>query len=147
MTFPVGTKREGPLLKALWEQRSQSGWWLVEVPLGIPGAEAAPSDRRLDALVLPEAPDRVSDQDQHLHELSSAVESQPVELIEAKASLDVDVIGQLLCGAAMFTGKYPRHGPMTLTALVGTADDAALKWCCDLENIEVLPLGKVWRQD
>lgn len=108
-------------------------------------SQVASSDRRLDALVIPSGGDRVSPQGHHLSEIGTAVESHPVDLIEAKARLDIDVIGQLLCGAAMFTAKYPNHGPMRLIALVGKVDDAALMWFCNLERIEVVALGEVWR--
>jgi hypothetical protein len=130
---------EDSLLRAVWNQRDHAGWWLFEVPLGYPiGTPPPVSARRLDALVLPESAARLSDAKQDLVELDTAIEGQPVELIEAKWDLNTSVIGQLLCGTSMFTAQYPTHGPIKLTAVVVRANDAALRWFCDVEGIEVI---------
>ncbi len=118
--------------------RNHAGWWHFEVPLGYPPGTAPPGRaRRLDALVIPNAPSQLSQEKEDLAELPKALDGQPVELIEAKWELNVDVIGQLLCGASMFTAQYPTHGPLKLTAVVVRANDAALRWFCDLERIGV----------
>ena len=138
MTIP-GSSFEDGLLRALRRQRDERGWWLLELPIGYPKALAGSrGNRRVDAVVLPTHPARVSPQLQDLAAFESNVGGCEVELIEAKRTLNVDVIGQLLCGASMFTAKYPEHGPLRLTALVADAGDAALRWYCHTERIEVI---------
>jgi hypothetical protein len=141
MTFPVRDRHwEDLLLAALWAERAEGGWWLQELPVGY-SKEPSPSDRRIDAVVLPEGPGKVSPPNQDFEKFEEAVAGQPVELIEAKSSLNIDVIGQLLCGASMFSWKYPNHGPLRLTAVVEHAEDAALRWYCDVDRIEVIQVA------
>lgn len=138
MNFP-GRQGEDSLLRALWEQRAEAGWWLFELPVGYPRGESPPGrSRRIDAVVLPQSPARLSGKSQDLSEFDAAVAGQSVELIEAKWDLNASVIGQLLCGVSMFTRQHPTHGPIKPIALVVRAPDAALRWFCDREGIEVI---------
>jgi hypothetical protein len=140
-----GPRFEDALLRGLWEQRSRSGWWLLEVPLGYPGTGAASrANRRIDAIVLPEARAGVSPYLGDLEAFEGSLGYGDVELIEAKRELNVDVIGQLLCGASMFTSRYPQHGRLRLIALVAGARDAALRWFCHVERIEVITIDPSW---
>ena len=143
MKFPIRSHHwEDRLLAGLWEQRSHDGWWLQELRVGYSKAPSR-SDRKIDAIVLPESPPLISGPDQDLDALEEAIAGRPVELIEAKSHLNVDVIGQLLCGASMFSWKYPNHGRLTLTAVVEHADDAALSWYCDVDRIDVIEVVPV----
>jgi hypothetical protein len=90
---------------------------------------------------LPDSKSRISEQLEDLDDVVDALEGRPVELIEAKGELNIDVIGQLLCGASMFSSKYPQHGQLRLTAVVADAGDAALRWYCDLERIQVVQVN------
>ncbi len=141
MRFPVRDPNwEDLLLAALWAERKQAGWWLMELPVGY-SKKRSQSDRRIDAVVLPDSPEHISSPSQDLEKVDGAVDGKPVELIEAKGDLDIDVIGQLLCGASMFSRRYPNHGQLKLTAVVEHADDAALRWYCDAERIEVVEVA------
>ena len=145
MTIPGG-KFEDALVRAYWQSRAQSGWWLLELPIGYPTSSAGSArNRRIDAVVLPQSRPRVSPQLQGLDDFAEAVEGADVEIVEAKRGLNTAVIGQLLCGLSMFTARYPNHGPLKLTALVHRADDAALKWYCHTERIEVVELEPLWK--
>jgi hypothetical protein len=138
LRFP-GTSYEDNLLRAAWVQRGQSGWWLKEVGLGYPGEPPSHSDRRLDALILVDAPAKVSDKGEDLDEMSEVIEAGgTVELVEAKKELNTNVLGQLLCGLSMFRAKYEGRDPIKMTAVVGRAEDAALSWYCAQEGIEVV---------
>jgi hypothetical protein len=140
-----GRRYEDALLRQLWEQRGRAGWWLFEVPLGAPGARAASRrNRRLDALVLPDHASAVSPQLKDLDELDQLPAGQTFELIEVKKRLIPGVVGQLLCGLSMFTERYPEHGRLTLTAVVEDLGDAAMRWYCDLERIDVVQVSPLW---
>lgn len=146
MRFP-GTSFEDDLLRGAWVQRGRSGWWLKEVGLGYPGERRTRHDRRLDALILVDAPAQVSDKGEDLDEMAEAIAAgRPVELVEAKRELNTNVIGQLLCGLWMFRAKYARHDSIKLAAVVARAEDAALSWYCTQAGIEVVrvdPLSEV----
>ena len=136
--IPVSTY-EDALLNALWRQRGGTNWWFLEVPIGYADAPAnSRRHRRLDAVVLPFPRPEVSPQLQDLDELTEAVVGAKVELVEAKKRLNTDVVGQLLAGASMFSSRYPKHGPLVLTAVVEHNRDAALRWYCASVGIEVV---------
>lgn len=100
------TTFEDALLNALWKKRGGRNWWLVEVPIGY--ADAPPNSRRhrrVDAVVLERRRRKVSPRLCDLDEFKGAVEGAPVELIEAKKRLNVQVVGQLLAGASMFAAR------------------------------------------
>jgi hypothetical protein len=127
--------REDRYLHELWKGRKRKGWWLAEVPIG------ADSPRRLDAVVLAWQKPRHSSAAQvraEIDQLRDAVaEADDVELIEAKHELNFDVIGQLLCGAAMFSDDFPGHGRLSLTACVEKPRDKAGEWFCARNGIRV----------
>lgn len=106
------------------------------MPAGAAGASGQP--RRIDAVFLDWSEARSSTQNQDLDEFAEAVVDSPVELIEAKERLNVDVVGQLLAAASTFSSRFPGHGPLRLTAVVGRDSDAALRWYCASVGIEVV---------
>jgi hypothetical protein len=116
---------EDRYLHELWRNRQRVGWWLAEVPIGQGAA------RRIDAVVIESPRPRRSKAGADLRDFGVAVaEGGSIELIEAKARLNPDVIGQLLCGAHLFGESWPGHGPLSLTACVAKPRDEALQWYC-----------------
>jgi hypothetical protein len=79
-----------------------------------------------------------------LQPFGRALHGADVEVVEAKRELNTAVIGQLLCGLSMFSVEYPSHGRVTLTALVNRAPDAAVRWYCQVERIQIVELDPVW---
>jgi hypothetical protein len=105
----------------------------------------SPQRRRIDAVILPDARDVVSTPTSRTCSRSVApFTGLTVEVVEAKRELNTAVIGQLLCGLSMFSVEYPSHGRVTLTALVNRAPDAAVRWYCQVERIQIVELDPVW---
>jgi hypothetical protein len=141
MTIP-GRKFEDALLRAYRQQRA--GWWFLELPVGYRRAGGgSPPRRRIDAVILPNASDAVSTDLEDLQSVARALDGADVEIVEAKRELNTAVIGQLLCGLSMFSAEYPSHGRVTLTAIVNRAPDAAVRWYCQLERIQIVELAPV----
>jgi hypothetical protein len=123
---------EDRCLHDLWTARGRSGWRLAEVPIGAGAA------RRLDAVVIARSADRTSKARADLGDFRAAVAGGiDVELVEAKEALNVSAIGQLLCGAHMFSEEYAGQGELSLTACVRRPGDEALDWFCAERGIRV----------
>jgi hypothetical protein len=140
VTIP-GRKFEDALLRAYRQHRA--GWWFLELPVGYRRAGGgSPPRRRIDAVILPDASDAVSTDLADLQPFGGALHGADVEIVEAKRELNPAVIGQLLCGLSMFSAEYPSHGRVTLTALVNQAPDAAVRWYCQVERIQIVELAR-----
>lgn len=129
---------EDEMLHALWNRREHHGWWLAEVPVGFRGTHNDGGSRRIDAVVVGSPEPRHSAGGLDLEEFGEVVaQGVPVELIEAKKNLNADTIGQLLCGADLFSRSWPGHGTITLTACVRRPGDEAVQWLFDEHDIAV----------
>jgi hypothetical protein len=145
VTIP-GRKYEDALLRAYRQQRA--GWWFLELPVGYRRAGGgSPRCRRIDAVILPNASHAVSSDLADLQPFARALHGADVEIVEAKRELNTAVIGQLLCGLSMFSAEYRSHGRVTLTALVSRAPDAAVRWYCSTERIQIVELDPVWNRN
>jgi hypothetical protein len=119
-------------LHGLWLRRGHKGWWLAEVPIG----KRAP--RRYDAVVVQSERPRHSEAKADLEEFRAVVAGgADVELVEAKRTLNEEVVGQLLGGVPTFSEEYPGHGELTLTACVNEPGDEAMAWFCEQSGIRV----------
>jgi hypothetical protein len=132
----AGNRFEDLLLRAYWHGRRGDGWWFPEFAIG----DGTAARRRIDAVVLPASPARLSTDHADRDAFLESVTGAPVEIVEVKRRLNTAVIGQLLCGSAMFDALAPGHGPITLTALVHRAPDAALRWFCYTERIRIIEI-------
>lgn len=129
---------EDHLLRALWERRERQGWWLAEVPVGWREAPTDRSARRIDAVRVDWKDSRTSAAGMDLAEFAAHLdEGVTVELIEVKAVLNADVIGQLLSGRLMFEQSNRTVGGITLTACVRQGNDEPLHWFCEAHGIAV----------
>lgn len=131
---------EDRLLQSYW--KSVGGRIYVEVPVGGPGGAGdwptGCTTRRIDGVRL-EANDRetglfifTGNQDRFNEELR---ESESVEIIEVKSSLNRPVIGQALAGIDMFEREYGVKGK---PVVVCGKNDTALEWVCQKRNIRVV---------
>lgn len=136
----VPRSEEDHLLQQYW--RRVGGRLYVEVPIGGVGGSGhwpiGSTRRRLDAIRLMDAPDpsivRFSSR-----EFRARVETSPIELIEAKPSLNRAAIGQVVAGRDMFPRDYG-VGVQRSVVVCGSTD-AALEWVCRKHDIEVEVAG------
>jgi hypothetical protein len=131
---------EDRLLQKYW--KSVGGRIYIEVPVGGPGGAGdwptGCTIRRIDGVRLGEN-DRepgifffTGNQRYFIEELK---QSQSVEIIEVKASLNRPVIGQALAGIDMFEREYGVRGK---PVVVCGKNDSALAWVCQKRNIKVV---------
>ncbi len=108
------------------------------MPIGGPGGPSEwsgdSSRRRLDGVRLPGATDpaivRFSSEAFH-----QRVQSEPVELVEIKRSLNRAVIGQVIAGRHMYTRQY--GGTVVRSVVVCGQSDSALKSVCQEQGIAI----------
>jgi hypothetical protein len=132
----VPRSSEDYLLQRYWQR--VGGRVYVEVPIG--GSDGpkewagGSSRRRLDGVRLPGAADpaivRFSSEAFH-----QRVQSEPVELIEVKRSLNRPVIGQVIAGRHIYTRQY--GGTVVRSVVVCGQSDSALKSVCQGQDIVV----------
>jgi hypothetical protein len=67
----------------------------------------------------------------------ASVANQPVELIESKATLTMQAIGQAVAAPDFFSRCYPQHGRLVPVITVSPDPDAALEWVCNQRGIKV----------
>jgi hypothetical protein len=63
------------------------------------------------------------------------VQSEAVELVEVKNSLNRAVIGQVIAGRHMYTRQY--GGTVVRAVVVCKQSDSALEWVCGREGIAI----------
>lgn len=109
------------------------GELLLEVPVGLSGAGAP---RRIDAILIPENPERVhvwgSLGSEELHE---RIHGRSVHLIEAKIRLNRSVIGQIVAGAALLEWEY--EPAVIRNVVVCASGHADLERVCEARDIQV----------
>ncbi|HEX2574938.1 MAG TPA: hypothetical protein VHK88_01230 [Aquihabitans sp.] len=139
---PWSNPKEGEdrLLHQLWERRDRRGWWLAEVPFGFSSSYKEAAARRIDTVVVEQREPRHSAGARDLDEFGAAVAGgAAIEIIEAKGTLNADVIGQLDCAFHLFRTSWPGNGELSLTACVGNVGDKAVQWYCKEHKIFVEP--------
>jgi hypothetical protein len=70
-------------------------------------------------------------------DLTAIVAEFDVEIIEAKRTMNFDVIGQSVAGAIVVAHAYPTHRLISQTVLVGGLPDSCLDWVCRKRGIAV----------
>ena len=122
-----------------WRRHARQGLLWVEVEIGRGGPGDWPntrSHRRIDAVHFPGNPARVvRDWGASSTGFADAVAGSEIEIVEAKKSLNVAVIGQCLAGIDMFSRAYPAHGLLVPVAVVRGTPDPALAWVCRRRGI------------
>jgi hypothetical protein len=129
-------KGEDRYLHSLWNQRQRRGWWLAEVPVGFVDSPSDSRSRRVDAVVIDNAPQRTSAGGRDIEELRHWSGGRAI-LVEAKKYLNANAVGQLLSGEFMFRLSYPAFTDISLLACVEHRTDAAMDWFCDRRGIKV----------
>lgn len=143
---PVGSPRPGraghspfedaQLVRYFADALAGSGWLIQEVPV---------ADRRLDGLHVPTG--EVGRELEHWRsdlDVRSAVRDFDVEVIEAKRSLNTDVIGQVIAGADLIARQFPDHRLIHRTVVVSGEPDPALRWVCEKQGIRVAVVPAPW---
>lgn len=134
---------EDQLLLHWWRAQGERGLLILEVKLGLRGPGDWPDSRRhkrLDGLYLPEVgDDRIAWwSDVGADRLAQLIEGHPATVLESKAELNPDVIGQAVAGVDMLSRSYPRHGRLDAVVTVwGPVADRALGWVADRRGIAV----------
>jgi len=135
-TFWIPRSPEDHLLQHYWMR--VGGRIYVDVPIGRPSKSAdwppGSGRRRLDGVRLPDAVDsaivRFSPE-----AFLQRVQSEPVELVEVKISLNRPVIRQAIAGRHMYTRQYA--GTVVRSVIVCRESDSALEGVCQQQNIAV----------
>jgi len=142
-SVPPGFPRtdEDELLLRWWQSQGERGCLVLEVKLGMWGPGDWPSKRhhkRLDGLHVPSGPSAILRwEDTDRDDFASWVAGEQVNLLESKASLNTDVIGQVVAGVDMFSRSYPSAGQIQPIVTVWAPADPALTWVCHKRGIEV----------
>lgn len=71
-------------------------------------------------------------------DLREALQSYDTEVIEAKALLNTDVIGQAIAGAILLAHECPDHRLIRQTVVIGQRPDPCLEWVCHKRGIQVV---------
>jgi hypothetical protein len=141
--LPPGFPKAGEdrLLLEWWRSRGETGRLVLEVKIGLWGPGGWPAKKnhkRLDGLHIPSAPSGIVHWDHADHdEFAELVADEPVNLLESKDSLNVDVIGQAEAGIDMFSRAYPSCGRIAPIVTVWDPTNPALTWVCHKRGIEV----------
>lgn len=124
-----------------WCRHPRRGPLWVEVEIGRGGPGAWPnrrSSRRIDAVHLPAAADpAIHGWGADNAGFARQLVGRDVEIVEAKKTLNVAVIGQCIAGVDMFSRAYPVHGLLVPVAVVRGEPDPALRWVCNRRGIVV----------
>ncbi len=134
MNFP--RTYEDRLLERHWQEVLTRGtlWLEVELGKGLGNFPAA-TGRRLDGLWVPDTPDRGPTLWRRSSDvLAEELDTDEIEVIEAKRHLNHDVIGQVLAGIDMLARAYPSRAVIRRSVVVGETDPAlrALCWKWDI---------------
>jgi hypothetical protein len=102
--------------------------------------EVPVSDAALDGLRVPDLAGGSNwwTRTESLDELRSILRDHVVEIIEAKARINTDVIGQVIAGASLVAHAFPRHRLIRQTIVVGGPPEPALDWVCNKRGIRVV---------
>lgn len=108
------------------------GELFLEVNVGTGDASHGP--RRLDGVLIPGVEPKVHPQDSYSREQAlEAIHGSTVHLLEAKRTLNRNVIGQVEVGTALLQRDY---GPAEITQVAVCADgNEDLQWYCDEKGI------------
>ena len=138
---------EDRLIHWYWLQRG--GNVLLEVPIGAVRSHSdwaeTSTRRRIDAVRIPAASElsgisRFDDAPKGIEQMADAAESESVEVIEAKRTLNRTVIGQAIVGVDLLEKQYGIHA--SAVVLCGRGD-GALEWVCSQRGIEVVIVNGV----
>jgi hypothetical protein len=127
---PSAPSAEDALVKRYYERSlAAKGTLWQEVPV---------SDAALDGLYVRE-PDHGLEwwsRDNSV-DLAAVMATSDVEIIEAKRTMNMDVIGQSIAGAIVLAHTYPEHRLISQTVVVGGPADLCLDWVCHKRGIRV----------
>lgn len=111
-----------------------TGKLFLEVRIG--GTEDPLNARRIDGILIPNSKSKVYPPSEYTNEdLQEEIKDNSIHLIEAKRTLNRNVIGQVQAGSSLFLREFnpSKLHPVTLCA----SGEPDLEWVCKQEGIEV----------
>jgi hypothetical protein len=125
---PVPSGQDALLDRYYRELCGARGTFWQEVPVG---------DAALDGLYVTTRPGTFEWWPGKHVDLASTVRDFDVEVVEAKAAVNADVIGQAVAGASLLMHDYPQHRVVSQAVVVGGEPDKALDWVCHKRGIQL----------